>query len=245
MTWTFDTGRTSTQRNEVMTKVIAALQSLRAFDANGDAVADGFLQAVLPFGGIVRSYTDEPGIDQLWTLLQGYSPAIAVGLGEKRYRTAGQNGPAKPKHIGDLEVIVYILNRNNASLLARVEGDGQTATDVGLWHCLERIEEKLVGLEITLATLAPGSVTPSNTTYTVKAGKDVKHLIPRLEEELATTNELTLWKQTYAVEVARSISADRALSSRLKSVATTVKTTDEVPGTIAEITTLIEEEEEP
>ncbi len=245
MTWTFDTGRTTTQRAEVMAGVIAALQSLRAFTDAGAAVTDGFVQAVMPFGGVVRSYTDDMGIDQLWTLLQGYAPAIAVGLGEKRLRPIGMNGPSNPKQVGDLEVIVYVLNRNNATLLARLAGDGSTATDVGMWHCLERIEEKLIGLEITTATLAPGGETPSNLTYTVKPGKDVKKLVLQLEEELATTNELTLWRQLYTIEVARSINHNRALGDRLKSIATTVKTTDEVPGTIAEITTLIEDEEEP
>lgn len=241
MTWTFDTGRTGSQRAEVMTKVIAALQSLRAFDDASVAVEDGFLQAVLPFGGVVRSYTDEQGIDLLWERMQGCAPAVAVGLGEKRYRPAGINGPAEPRQFGELEVIVYVLNRNNASMLARLEGDGATATDVGMWHCLERIEEKLVGLEITSAVLAPGGETPSSRTYTVKPGKDVKRLIPRLEEELATTHDLTLWRQLYSVEVARSINHNRAVTDRLKSIATTVKTTDEVPGTIAEITTLVEE----
>ena len=241
MTWTFDSGRTGAQRTEVMTKVLAALQSLRAFDTNGDAVTDGFLQAVLPFGGVVRSYTDEMGIDQLWTWLQGYAPAVAVGLGEKKFRPTGMSGPATPKHFGELEVIVYVLNRNNAGLLARLEGDGSSATDVGMWYALERIEEKLIGLECSTATLAPGGETPSTTSYTVKPAKDIKRLVPRLEEELATTNELTLWKQTYSVEVARSINHNRAVTDRLTSIDTTIETTDEVPGTIQAITTLVEE----
>ncbi len=241
MTWTFDTGRTTSQRAEVMSAVIAALQSLRAYTDGGVAVADGFAHAVLPFGGIVRSYTDEEGIDQLWTLFNGHAPAIAVGLGDKKYKAAGMNGPDKPKFTGDLEVIVYLLNRNNAGLISRVAGDGSTATDIGIWAALERIEEKLCGLEVTLATLAPGGETPSTLTYTRKQGKDIKRLVPRMEEELGTTNELTLWKQTYSVEVARSVNHLRAESQALTSVATSVETTDDVPGTIAEITTLVEE----
>ncbi len=240
MTWTFDTGRTTSQRAEVMTKVIAALQSLRAYTDLGVAVDDGFAHAVLPFGGIVRSYTDEVGIDQLWTLFNGLAPSIAVGLGEKKFKTAGMNGPDKPKHFGELEVMVYVLNRNNAGLIERMAGDALIGTDVGIWYALERIEEKLIGLECSLATLAPGGETPSTTTYTVKPAKDVKRLVPRLEEELATDNNLTIWKQTYTVEVARSINHQRALTQRVASVATSVETTDDVPGTIAEITTLVE-----
>lgn len=238
MTWTFDTGRTTPQRYEILSAVIAALQPLRTHDDDGIAQAEGFLQAVLPFGGVVRSPQDDIGIDQLWTTFNGAEPAVAVGLGDKRVRAVGMAGHSTPRHEGELEVIVYVINRNASTLLARVNGD---TTDAGIWHTLERIEELLIGLEITMATLAPGSETPSTLTYTRKPGKDIKRLLPRLEEELATTNELTLWRQLYSVDVSRSVNHNRAATDRLKSIASAVKTTDDVPGTIDAITTLVDE----
>lgn len=239
MTWTFDTGRTKSQRSLVMEKVIAALSPLLAFDAMGNAQQNGFLQLVTPFGGVVRSYTDDAGIDQVYQLLQGMAPAVAVGLGDKRSDRNGMASHNQPRAIANLEVIVYVCNRNNASLLARTEGDGSGGTDVGMWHALERIEELLNGLEITFATLAPGGETPTNKTYTKLPGKDVKRLVPVTEEELATTNELTLWKQSYLVQVTRNINMQRSVTDRLASIDTMVKTTDVVPGTIDEITTLV------
>lgn len=200
MTYTFDSGRTTSQRQAVVAAVIARLA--RLLKVNG-----GFLPSIMSFGGIVRSYTDEDGIDMLWDRLQGATPAILVGLGDGQYKPAGGGGF---RYNTELEVVLYFVNQHNAGLPRVLQDAISVASDTadpGVWHAMERASELLIGYDMS--------------------GADVKHLVPVREEELATIASLTLWRQTYSVQTARTINAKRDVTQNLTGITTLVHDTED------------------
>lgn len=200
MTYTFDTTRTRSQRGVILDGIVAALDRLKS-------TSGGFLQAIMPFGGIVRGYTDDAGIDQVWERLQGQTPAVLVAVGDARSTPAGMGGYRYSKAI---ELHVYFVNNHNQGL-PRIDTDAfalaDDTADPGVFFTMERVEELLVGLDI--------------------AGTDIKHVVPLSEEELATSNELTLWRATYQVTTARTFKPYRDVTTYLDSLRTNVINTDD------------------
>lgn len=203
----FDTALALPQRSIIRAGAVAALEPL--LKSNG-----GYLGLVAPFGGIVRGWTDEPGIDQVWTATQGQSPAILVALGDKTYEPAG----AAHNWKGSIELIVYVISKNPRSLVARLAtdaaGEQDDSADPGIDVILEHVEQAIIGADFARA---PASVGPGVVT--------IKQCRPSREEELATTNALTLWTQVYLVPVTRTIDPNRDLVSILMEFMTTLRTT--------------------
>ncbi len=203
----FDTHLAAPARTIVRSHVIARLARLLKTDPSGY----GFAQAIVPFGGVVRSYTDEIGIDELYTLLNGRAPAIAVSLGDKNYKPAGAGGYQFTSYV---DVHVYFASTHSRSMLARHAPD-VTATltntnDPGIDTMMELVEDLLIGERSQVL----GAVTPV-----------IKSLVPKREEELATSHDLTLWVQTYEAEITRTIDQYKDVTQKLVDIHTNLRTT--------------------
>lgn len=203
----FDTGASAPMRTILRSHIVARLARLLRTDPSGR----GFVTAILPFGGVVRSYTDELGIDELYTLLNGRAPAIAVGLGDKNYKAAGAGGYQFTSFV---DVHVYFASMHSRSLFARQAGDFIATVvptlDPGIDVMMELTEDLLIGER---ARDADGTFSPA-----------IKSLKPKREEELATSNDITLWVQTYEAELTRTIDEHRDVTQKVTGFMTTLTT---------------------
>lgn len=198
----FDTGLARPQRTLIRDGAVTLLSGL--LRANG-----GYLQAVVPWGGVVRSYQDDVGIEQLYEALQGRAPAVAIALGDRASSPAGMGGF---NFTGDVELLAYHFSNHPRDLeLGRLAPDVVALADVtadpGLDVQLEHVEELLVGQRCG-------------------ASATIKSIVPVREEELRTENGLTLWLQRYSVTVARKINANRGVTQLLEELHSKIRTTD-------------------
>lgn len=198
MAHTFDTGLARPQRTTLRNGAVTLLAGLRR--------PAGYLQAVIPWGGVVRGFTDDLGIDQLWKALMGRAPAIAVSLGDRANEPAGMGGFNGK---GPIELLVYFYSNHLRELEAgRLSQDAvalaNDVADPGLDVMLEHAEELLVG-------------------QYVGTNKTIKQIALRREEELRTENGFTLWVQRYAVEITRTINPHRGLTQMLEELRTVIR----------------------
>lgn len=175
MTHIFDTQAPLPQRTLVRRGAVAALSKLTR--ANG-----GYLQSVRGFGGIVRSYTDEPDIEIMQHAL-GAAPAIGVALATRTFHTLGIG---KRQALSSVQLCLYFLNQHSRDgMVGRHEADSVALADdhadPGLDVAMEHAIELMHG---TYPTLLTGTV---------------KQIEIKTEQELATSGALTLWLQTYEV----------------------------------------------
>lgn len=194
MAHAFDTGAVAPQRTRIQRGAITLLSGLKR--SNG-----GYLMEVLPFGGVVRSYSDEEGAAQIVELL-AKAPSIAVGLGDRSMLMAGMGGyQAK----GEIDLLVYFSSNNQRDAqIGRQEidtvGSASNAADPGLHVMMEHAVELLIGQRC-------GGV-----------GADIKQIRCETEQELITTGPVTVWLQTYKVSVMTQISEFRTVSQLLESI---------------------------
>lgn len=211
----FDTGLAMPQRTLIRRGVVELLSGLKR--SNG-----GYLKDVVSFGGVVRSFTDEVGIDLLWTTLQGRTPAIAVALGDRITAAGGIGGT---RGIGELELLVYFYSQHARDIMAgRHEKDvvavADDSKDPGLDVMMEHAEELLIGqrLGATAVTNPVGEVN--------RATASIKQIVFGREEELRTEHGFTLWVQRYQVTVTRSINKLRDVSQLITELNTKTRTSD-------------------
>lgn len=203
MAHSFDTGRPRAQRTLIRDRAVTLLSGL--LRANG-----GYLQAVAPFGGVVRSYQDPPEIiDELWNTLNGRAPAIAIALGDWAGGAAGMGGFNLK---GDLELLVYFFTNHARDLeLGRHSIDAvalaSDTADPGLDVMMEHASELLIGQY--------GDVSPT-----------IKQLRLNREEEIRTELGFALWVQRYAITVTRTINPHRGVTQLLEEFRSMVRTTD-------------------
>lgn len=211
MAHAFDTELALAQRTVARRGAVTLLSGL--LRANG-----GYLEAVEPFGGVVRSYQDDVGIDEIRQLLNGRSPSIAIALGDRSSRPGGIGGFTFK---GSLELIVYFFSQNKRGTVeGRLEIDATgLATDTidpGLDVVQEHVEELLVGQY-------PGAV------------KAIKQVVPHAEELVISVADCTIWQQRYTVTIDRNIKANRNVTQLLESFRSFVRTTaavDADPGAL-------------
>jgi hypothetical protein len=197
----FDTGLASAQRTLVRSGAVTLLAGLLA--------PVGYLQAVIPWGGIIRGYTDEVGIELLWAAFAGRAPSIAIALGDAVLKPVGIGGF---NFVAELELVAYHHSNHPRDphlgrLAIDVAGLASNAADPGLDVMMEHAQELLVGQRCG-------------------ASATIKQIVPTREEELRTENEFTLWAQRYDVTIARKINPNRGLTQLLEEIRTSVRTTD-------------------
>lgn len=195
MAHSFDTGLPRPQRTTLRNGAVALLSGLKR--------PTGYLQAVVPWGGVVRGYTDDEGIDQLWRTLEGRSPAIAIALGDRTNEAIGMGGF---NFKGTLELLVYFYSSHPRDLEAgRLSADAvaiaSNTADPGLDVMLEHAEELLVGQRAGVSAT-------------------IKQIRLAREEELRTEGGFSLWVQRYAVEVTRNINPHRGIELMLTELRT-------------------------
>ncbi len=140
---------------------------------------------VIPWGGIVRVYTDVDGISALVNAISK-APAIAVAVGDRSSRVSGIGGY---NEMGEIDLCCYFATNNirNQQIWRQesdVAGLADDHADPGLDVMLDHAKELLLGQYIG------GPV-----------GKDIKQLRPEREYELATDQSVTIWVQEYKVTV--------------------------------------------
>lgn len=198
----FDSKLASPQRTLVLNGVVTLLGKLLR-TANPAA----YLQAVIPYGSVVRSWTDDSGTDDLMKALNGRGPAIAVALGDRTTTPVATGG----FHFkAELEVLVYHYNNHQRGQLEgrhTIDAAGVAANtaDPGIHVMLEHAEELIVGQRCGINQATPGATS-------------IKQVRPEREEELRTDERGTLWLQTYKVTLARTINENRSVSQMLDSI---------------------------
>lgn len=210
----FDTGLAAPQLTLLQNGVVALLSPLL-----DTADPPGYLRAVEAWGGLVRGYTDDPGIDLAWATLNGRSPAILVGLGDVVGKAAGMGGF---NFTADVELVLYHHNNHQASITrGRSQLDARGAADTtrnpGLHvmraHALELVIGQRVG-----AALATNPVGEKR-----RSTPSIKQVVFAREEELRTENTLTLWAQRFRVTMGITINPNRGVTQMLEELRTVVR----------------------
>jgi hypothetical protein len=188
----FDTGLVRPQRTVIQRGAVDLLAGLRR--------PAGYLITVIPWGSVVRSYTDEDGIAELISAL-ARTPSIAVATGDANSNRAGIGGYQAKKVI---DVLLYIATghrRDNQVGRQEIDvvGAADDHADPGLHIIMEHTEELLIGQRCGMAS-------------------SIKQIELDREEELATTSAATIWLQTFRVEVRRNISEFRNATQLLESI---------------------------
>lgn len=185
MSHQFDTGLTVPQRTLIRRAAVQILSALKR--SNG-----GYLADVKRFGGVVRTYTDEPDIELLQKAL-GPTPAIGVALATRQFRNAAihtgrglgdPRGQTQPQALSELHLLLYIASQHGRDGLdGRHELDSVAAVDDKADPGLDVIMEHAIEL--------------MHGTYPTATVGTVKQIEIMTEEELATLPQITIWLQTY------------------------------------------------
>jgi hypothetical protein len=171
MSHSFDSGLAVPQRTLIRRAAVSLLSLLKR--------PNGYLKNVRGIGGIVRSYTDEPDIENLLKEC-GPSPSIGVQLATRRFETLAI-GCKQAK--GPITLLLYFVSQHSRETIYRHEADSEATAD----------DHKDPGLDIMMehaVELMHGQY-PSATNFTVK------QIQIQQEEELVTNPEICIWMQTY------------------------------------------------
>lgn len=177
MTHVFDTAAPLPQRTIVRRGVVELLSKLTR--ANG-----GYLHSVKGFGSIVRTYTDEQGVEFLQKQLAG-TPSIGVMLATRTFETLGIG---KRQALSDLQIVLFfatqhgrdgVIGRHEADPVALANDTADPGLDVIMEHAIELMHGSLIA----------GS------------GGTVKNIEIKLEQELDSSGPMTIWMQTYEVKL--------------------------------------------
>lgn len=177
----FATGLSLPQRTLLQEGAAAILSDLKIDRAKPNG--GGYLVDVVQFGGIVRSYTDKPDIELLVKQV-GRMPSIAVALGTRRFERISTS---RTQFTSEVQLFLYFSSNNSRDMeIGRHKMDvaalADPHADPGLHVMMEHALELLAGQFV--------AKTPT-----------VKQCIPIVEEELVTAPELTVWMQTYDVQL--------------------------------------------
>lgn len=190
MALAFNTGLAKPQRTLITEGAIALLSGLLR--------PTGYLATVIPWGSVVRSYTDEVGVVQLHDALSARAPGIAIATGDGASTTAGIGGFQAKKVI---DLLVYFASTNKRDgYTGRMAQDGASlasnTADPGLHVMMEHAAELLIGQRCG-------------------ASSSIKQIVTDREEELYTGEQVTIWLQTYRVEVRTNLKEFRNVTQLL------------------------------
>lgn len=202
MAHTFDTGLPSPFRTLIRDGATTLLSGLKK--ANG-----GYLADVVKFGSVIRSWTDEAGIDDLFEALQGRAPCIAIAIGDSASKEAGIGGFHWKD---DYELLVFFAtNHARDFVLGRAAQDvvsvASNTADPGLDVMMAHAKELLIGQRAGVNHAA------------------LKQIRPDREEELITRDGVCIWLQTYKLTTALTIKEFRNVTQLLESIG--IRTTTE------------------
>lgn len=216
----FDTTLLKPQRTMITEGAIALLSGLLR--------PVGYLGAVIPWGAAVTSRTDEVGVAQFVSAMTARSPSIAIVTGDASMTPAGIGGFQSKK---TMDLLVYICTTHKRDgYLGRMALDGQGSADLtadpGLHIIMEHVTELMIGQRA-------GSTS------------SIKQIVPDREEELYTGEQVTIWLQTYRVEVRTNISEFRTVKQLVTSIHHRLSTNlAEVPPPAAKTSVAIDVQEE-
>ncbi len=198
----FDTGLDAPVRTVILAKAVDLLAGLKR--------PTGYLAAVMPWGGVIRSWMDREGVDLLFETLSGSAPAIAVALGDCASQPAGAGGFTFKE---ELELLLYHASNNMRDVtMGRMTIDSvglaANADDPGLHVAMAHAKELVVGMYAS-PTKHPA----------------IKQIRPDREEELTTRDDVTIWLQTYRITLSTTIKQNRTVTQLLESIR--VRTTQE------------------
>lgn len=188
----FDTGLAVAQRTAIQHGMVALLSGLKRSSG-------GYLIDVIPWGSVVRSYTDEDGATELVDAM-GRTPSVAIATGDAYFEPSGIGGYRAKKTI---DVLVYIASGHKRGHQAGrqtidVVGQADTTADPGLHIIMEHVMQLMIGQRT--------------------ANSSIKQIRPDREEELYTSAPVTIWVQTYKVEARTNISEFRTVTQLLESI---------------------------
>lgn len=191
MTHVFDTGLELPQRTIVIDAAVQVLSPLKRSNVTPSG-RRGYLVDVKAFGGVVRSYTDQPDIELLQKAL-GATPSIGVALATRTFETlamgtGGPRGGGSTQAMSELQLLLYFANQHGRdALVGRHKADSVSqvddTADPGLHIMMEHAIELMHG------------------TYPTQTVGTVKQIRIQREEELASLPQITIWLQTYAIRL--------------------------------------------
>lgn len=195
MAHVFDTLLATPQRTLIRRAVLQRLAPLTR--------ASGlYLEALEGYPSAITSPEDAA---ELYTLFNGRAPAVLVACGRKTYDPRSVTGEGD-RYTGELVVDIIVVNQHARSPLARVEADVVADADVtkdpGTEVILEHTEELLIAADFPTSE------------------DSVAQLRPEVEEEVWHNQEITVWRQSYRVEVARILDHTKGLGGMQQMLAT-------------------------
>lgn len=181
MTHAFDTGSNKPIRTLIKQGVVTLLSPLKR--SNG-----GYLLDVGAYGGITRTYTDETGIQDLVRFFTR-SPTIAVTCGTRTHKSGTTSGRSS---VSQMELLLYFTSQHSRGQeRGRMESDpvalADDQADPGLDVIMDHTEELLLGQFPSLEVL------------------NLKQIEFANEQELVTSEKITIWTQTYYLTVTKTI----------------------------------------
>lgn len=170
----FNTNIFQPQRTIIQQGAVALLSALKR--------PTGYLADVVPYGGVVRSYTDGIDIEALMKTFNR-TPSIGVATATRDFQVLAIGGR---QAISECELLLYFATQHSRDMQkGRMESDSvglaNANADPGLHVIMEHALELILGQY------------PTTLTGTIKQIKPVR------EEELATLPEITIWLQTYRI----------------------------------------------
>lgn len=204
MSWVYDSGLSAPVRTLIRNAVVTKLAPLTR--AGG-----GWLETVIPIGYTVKGPSDEAGIDQLYSDLNGRTTAIAVSTAKSVHDLNGTPDRAKAR----LQIDLYLLSSHRRGLT-----EGRTAPDVASAGSNARDPGLDAALELAWMFLQD---------VDLGLGPQVRGLRMLEEEELAFDNEKTIWQQSWQVWVERDVNKLRASVQKLVQLHSTLKPVGDEP----------------
>lgn len=171
MSHVFDTGFPFAKRTMLRQSVVTILSALKR--------PNGYLRSVIPFGAVVRAWTDVEGIELLTKAVTS-TPAIAVAIGSE---SGDETTVGGQRALDVVEVLIYFVSQQSRDLIYRLEPDiaaqADDHADPGLEVAMEHATELLLGQ------------------YPVQSSVKLKQLRKVRTDELSTTPLATIYCQTW------------------------------------------------
>lgn len=218
MAWIFDSGLQRPTRTLVRQAVLAKLQPLLK--------PTGFCSAIIEVGFPIVNAHDDLGIDLLEKELINRTPAIAVATCDCHDSPAG----APDRSLGKLEVELYFFSTHRrGTTQGRTTGDAVAAArdnaDPGLDVMMQLAWQLLFDAPMVLDDARP------------RSQQRAQPMKRSSEQHVITTEQHTIWKQTWSTQVTYDANLYRDVTQKLiEAYTTSHQANDPAPAEILTIT---------